>query len=149
MQKKIFAMIAAVLGLAVAAYYFHSTSRTRAMNSGNVIVNEQASDTSAPLPDTAAAPTAAPTPAATGTGAPASTPDSKSASPAPATTESVPLNRIPPNGMAYKGTGKFLIYRQGDLTWRLDSSTGNACVIFATNAQWSKPLVYDHGCGTS
>lgn len=59
------------------------------------------------------------------------------------------LNPNPPNGMAFSGSGKYQVYRQGDLTWRLDTETGKACVLFATEAEWKKPLVYRHRCNNS
>ena len=31
----------------------------------------------------------------------------------------------------------------------MDTTSGKACVLFATEAMWRKPLVYDHGCGNS
>lgn len=55
----------------------------------------------------------------------------------------------PPNGMAFAGSGRFQVYRQGSLTWRLDTDTGQTCVLFATNAEWRKPQVYRHGCRSS
>jgi hypothetical protein len=54
----------------------------------------------------------------------------------------------PPNGMVFAGAGRFQVYRQGNLTWRLDTDSGQACVLFATNEQWRKPQVYRHGCNT-
>jgi hypothetical protein len=53
----------------------------------------------------------------------------------------------PPNGMAFAGTGRYQLYRQGNLTWRLDTDSGRACVIFATDEEWRKPKVYSAGCG--
>jgi len=55
----------------------------------------------------------------------------------------------PPNGVAFAGKGRFEVYRQGNLTWRIDTETGAACVLFATNEEWRKPQVYRHGCGSS
>ena len=52
-----------------------------------------------------------------------------------------------PNGMRFSGTGKYLLYRQGDITYRLDTDTGFSCVLFATDEQWKKPRVYRDGCG--
>lgn len=52
----------------------------------------------------------------------------------------------PPNGMVFAGTGRFQVYRQGNITWRLDTNTGQSCVLFATNAEWRKPQVYRYGC---
>jgi len=53
----------------------------------------------------------------------------------------------PPNGMVFSGTGLCQLYRQGNITWRLDTDTGRACVIFATDEEWKKPRVYRAGCG--
>lgn len=64
----------------------------------------------------------------------------------PATDSMVPN---PPNGMAYAGTGHFQVYRQGNLTYRIDTETGQTCVLYATNEEWRKPQVYSHGCGSS
>jgi hypothetical protein len=51
--------------------------------------------------------------------------------------------------MIFAGSGKYQLYRQGDLTWRLNTDTGEACVLFATYAQWRQQRVYQHGCGAS
>jgi hypothetical protein len=50
--------------------------------------------------------------------------------------------------MVFAGTGKYQLYRQGDITWRLNTDTGWACILFATDAQWSKSRVFDQGCAT-
>ncbi len=50
--------------------------------------------------------------------------------------------------MVFAGTGRFQIYRQGNLTWRIDTETGQSCVLFATNAEWRRPQVYRHGCNS-
>ena len=52
----------------------------------------------------------------------------------------------PPNGMVFSGTGHFQLYRQGNLTWRLDTDTGQSCVLFATDEEWRKPKVFHAGC---
>jgi hypothetical protein len=52
-----------------------------------------------------------------------------------------------PNGVHFSGSGKYLLYRQGDITYRLDTDTGFSCVLFATDEQWKKPRVYRDGCG--
>jgi hypothetical protein len=53
----------------------------------------------------------------------------------------------PPNGMVFSGSGKYQLYRQGNITWRLDTATGRTCVVFATEEEWKKPQVYRNGCG--
>ena len=44
--------------------------------------------------------------------------------------------------------GPYQWYRQGDLTYRIDTRTGASCIIYATMEEWRKPLVYRHGCRT-
>jgi hypothetical protein len=60
-------------------------------------------------------------------------------------TDSIPAN--PTNGMVFSGTGRYQLYRQGSITWRLDTDSGHACIIFATDEQWRLQRVYSHGCG--
>jgi hypothetical protein len=60
--------------------------------------------------------------------------------------DTVPAN--PPNGMMFSGGGKYQLYRQGNITWRLNTDTGQTCIIFATDDEWRKPRVYKAGCGT-
>ncbi len=59
------------------------------------------------------------------------------------------IRRSPPSGMVFAGAGKYQLYRQGDITWRLNTDNGDACILFATETQWRRPLVYNHGCGAS
>ncbi len=56
------------------------------------------------------------------------------------------IDRNPPNGMVFAGTGRYQVYRQGDLTWRLNTESGQACIIFATDSEWRKARVYRNGC---
>lgn len=53
----------------------------------------------------------------------------------------------PADGIKYTGTGRYQLYRQGNITWRLDTDTGKTCIIFATDEEWKKPKVYRNGCG--
>jgi hypothetical protein len=76
--------------------------------------------------------------------APAAAPSKAAAGPVADT-----ISPNPPNGMAFAGPGRFQVYRQGSLTWRLDTDTGQTCILFATNAEWRKPQVYRHGCGAA
>ena len=78
--------------------------------------------------------------------APPPTPQPEHATPPPSHDT---ISRDPPNGMIFGGTGKYQLYRQGDITWRLNTDTGFACVLFATDAQWSKPRVFEHGCASA
>ncbi len=60
-------------------------------------------------------------------------------------TDTIPAN--PPNNMVFSGTGRYQLYRQGSITWRLDTDNGHTCIIFATDEEWRKARVYSHGCG--
>ena len=59
------------------------------------------------------------------------------------------ISANPPNGTVFSGTGHFQVYRQGNLTWRINTDTGQSCVLFATDAEWRKPRVYQRGCAQS
>jgi cytoskeletal protein RodZ len=61
------------------------------------------------------------------------------------TRDSEPPNA--PNGLRFAGSGTYQWYRQGDLTYRIDTATGKSCIIYATKKQWRDPLVYSNGCG--
>ena len=136
-----FLMIIAML-VVCGVLYLH-WSKTRAMNNGEVHIRQQ--------------PVAA-TETATAN-QPASPPD-QSANPTDSQTEqrsqpadvitlpaSETLSRNPPDRTILAGTGRYELYRQGDITWRMDTASGQACVLFATESMWRRSLVYEHGCG--
>ena len=56
------------------------------------------------------------------------------------------LSPNPPNGVVLSGKGSYQWYRQGNLTWRLNTKTGASCVAFATLDEWQNPIVAQHGC---
>ncbi len=60
-------------------------------------------------------------------------------------TDSIPPD--PPNHMVFAGSGPYQWYRQGNLTWRVDTRNGTSCIDYATREEWRKPIVYTHGCG--
>jgi hypothetical protein len=129
------------LVLLCGATWYVLKSRVRPPNTGQVVVTEQvqpqAPTTPPDTPESASAsPPANPSPTHPNSLTPPSVPS----------TDTIPRN--PPNGMIFAGTGKYQLYRQGDITWRLDTDTGWACILFATEAQWAKSRVYDHGCAT-
>ncbi len=45
------------------------------------------------------------------------------------------------------GEGQISALSAGRLTWRLNTETGQTCIIFATDDEWRKPRVYRAGCG--
>jgi hypothetical protein len=130
-----------------------NTSTSKQADDDTVIVYpKQASDENAAT----AGPDARPANAAPEASAPAAVTNgtgnqiTQGARPAPAaapTADTISPN--PPNGMVFAGSGKYQLYRQGNITWRLDTDTGRSCIIFATDEEWKKPRVYRAGCGKS
>jgi cytoskeletal protein RodZ len=98
------------------------------------------SPTTAPVPDTAAQTISTPAlptaPEAANTSAVAAR-DANAAD---------TISPNPPNGMVFSGTGHYQLYRQGNLTWRVNTDTGQTCILFATDAEWKKSRVYRNGC---
>ena len=150
-MKPLIRIVVIVMLIALGAIWYVHRARMRALNSGDVYVREQPSEKAKPVEPPAPSvsqPSAAPE-VATSTPTPSeATPTPKPAQPqtlAVPASDSIPRN--PPNGAVFAGTGKFQLYRQGDITWRLNSETGEACILFATDAQWHKTRIYQHGCG--
>ena len=146
-MKKVVGLLAVIAVIALGVAWHRHRTKMRALNSGEVYVREQPSGPAKLLPPPAQSPadneiaaTATPQP---GNPAPAAQPGP--AAPVPSS-DSIPRN--PPNGLAFAGSGKFQLYRQGDITWRLNTQTGETCILFATDAQWRLHRVYQAGCGT-
>ncbi len=57
------------------------------------------------------------------------------------------LSANPQNDARFAGNGPYQWYRQGNLTWRIDTATGRSCIIYATMEEWRKSIVIRHGCG--
>jgi hypothetical protein len=139
MAKRILSIVA-VLVVGYLVYLGYQRWKTNAQNeSGAIQMDDTDSHDSASSNDSA--PVARPQPAA----APAA-PAVASAATIPAY-DSVSAN--PTNGAAFTGKGKFQVYRQGNLTWRVDTESGHTCILFATMEEWKRPIVYNHGCNNS
>ena len=131
-------VLVGVLGLCYLGY--NNWRQKRAMATGEVLSGPSdaaSSEPSVPLPSPTSAPSASTS---------ASPQVSRSTQTTPATDSMTPN---PPNGMAYSGAGHFQVYRQGNLTYRINTDSGQTCVLYATNEEWRKPQVYSHGCGNS
>jgi hypothetical protein len=137
-------MVVVIVGV---AGYMH-WSKTRALNSGAVHVRQQPAD-AAKAPDAASVgqPTQSTEQPADSQG------DQGQAQPqgAQSSVYTLPasdtISRNPPDRTILTGAGRYELYRQGDITWRMDTASGQACVLFATEAMWRRMLVYQHGCG--
>lgn len=174
--KRIVVVIALVAVAAIGVFWYWQHAKQRALGSGNVYVKNQGADQSQPASNPPSSPTAAAsqpeTPATRQSSAPSPAPSSAKPSaaiekipPTPQPVHSAPpltqprgavavptsdsIPRNPPNGLIFAGAGKYQLYRQGDITWRLDTNTGRSCIIFATDTLWAKVRVWDSGCGAS
>ena len=143
-MKQIFWVLILVVVVIFGAIWFGHRLKAHALNSGKAVARNQAADKS--KPQISATPPAGQKsqPAQSAAASPSTTAPGNAAL-TPPTADSI--RRDPPSGAVFAGKGKFQLYRQGDITWRLDTDSGTACILFATDAQWSKPQVYSHGCG--
>ncbi len=139
MVKRILYGLVLIVVLGLCYFGLRNYRQRRAMMSGEVTGGPSETSSPEPISPDPSVPLPQPAPA---TAVP-SPPVSRSATGAPAT-DTLPAN--PLNGMAYSGSGHFQVYRQGNLTFRLNTDTGESCVLYATNEEWRKPQVYGHGC---
>jgi hypothetical protein len=166
-MSRIFAILLIVAVAIGGTFWYVHWSKTRAMNNGEVFVRDQPEENVKPAAP-AAAPVAAvekkPAPQEIAVEHPPAAPVAErpqeivvgntrpAPSPVPArAARAVPVSdtlpRNPVNGKRVLGSGRYQLYRQGDITWRLDTQTGDACILFATDAQWGMTRVYENGCG--
>ncbi len=45
-----------------------------------------------------------------------------------------------------KDVGRYQIHQSGFRTWRLDTATGQDCLLLTSDADWKKPAVSMQGC---
>ena len=45
-----------------------------------------------------------------------------------------------------KGVGRYQIHREGWRTWRLDTATGQICILLTSDSDWKKPEIAMRGC---
>jgi len=117
----------------------------------SVSESEQSSP-STPAPDnsgTVYAKKTDPAPATTAPAVPVASNGSSSSSSSSGDGGSYTLPSNSPNGMAFAGKGEYQWYRQGNITYRLNTKTGSSCIAYATMEEWRKPIVLEHGCGRS
>jgi hypothetical protein len=125
---------------------------------GNPLGQAAAGQTAAATPATPATPPVAPAAGATSTTTAAAAPPAQPAAPqptynvgagAPPTSlpahDTLPANA--PNELHFSGSGNYQWYRQGNLTYRVDTVSGRSCIAYATLDEWRKQIVSSHGCG--
>lgn len=145
-MQRIFRLLLVASAIIIGGFWFVHWSNTRALNSGAVHVRQQPVENAKsgnPQPSPATPPDTAAQPQEVASNAGDQSRGPESIIPLPAAQT---FTRNPPNGVAAAGSGKFELYRQGDLTFRLNTETGDACVLLATQTEWSKNIVYSHGC---
>ncbi len=160
--KRILWIVVAIVIVVCIYYWYQQTSTDNSLKSGSVTSDGNSSYTSATKArmdsgavdlDGRPMTTAAPAPVVTKSVEPIITPAPAMTTPAAPANASLPtsdtLSADPPAGMAFGGSGKFQWYRQGNLTWRINTQTGSTCIAFATMDEWAKPIVYSHGCGNA
>jgi hypothetical protein len=149
-MQRTFRLLLVASAIIIGAVWFLHWSKTRALNSGDVHVRVTPTDkTSEPkAPETASTNQPSDSQEIASNGPEASENDQPHMNRDGVATipTAEPITRTPQNGIVPASGGKFQLYRQGDLTFRLNTESGQACVLFATQAQWSKTLVYEHGC---
>jgi len=151
---KIFGIVGAVV-IVLIGLYVYQQRKIAAANSGDTISPDNSVTTSLATPDPAPAAAPAkrtPMPGSISVSTPAAPtaqtslqPDTNTAAPPASDT----IDRNPPNGMVFAGTGHMQVYRQGNITWRINTDNGQVCVLFATDREWRKPRVYNAGCNKS
>jgi hypothetical protein len=45
-----------------------------------------------------------------------------------------------------KHTGRYQIYKNGFRTWRLDTATGDTCILLTSEEDWKSPKTNASGC---
>jgi cytoskeletal protein RodZ len=159
-MKSLVTLVVAVVitSFVVAYFYYHSANRT--VTSGEIHHNNPPSDSdaaqasSSTQPD-AAAPNGSPTSLQPAGQPQYSTQPTAQTVSQPMQTTAQSEFSVPPGdsqdrnaaeGMRFSASGRYEVYRQGDLTYRVNTLTGRACVLFATDAEWRKPRVFRNGC---
>ena len=160
MAKRIIVVIVVVLVILGITSYAYSHYRDRRIEAGEVV--DEGGTAVGPSENGQAKPANRSSTSDSGTDDASAAPLRRSSVSAPSATTVVPVQGSmnsapvtdtiaanPPNGTVFAGTGKFQVYRQGDLTWRVNTADGSTCILFATEEQWRRPIVYRNGCGRS
>lgn len=56
------------------------------------------------------------------------------------------LNNLDNEAALGKSVGRYQIHNEGFRTWRLDTATGQICLLLASSADWKKPDISAQGC---
>jgi cytoskeletal protein RodZ len=143
MARKLIAAAVAIVLLWFGYVGYTNWRNSHSMANGEITsVNDGGAQTSAP----AASEPEKPKTTTTTTAAPSSATQPIVIQPSAPPTDSQQPNAV--NGARFAGSGKYQVYRQGNITYRIDTETGQECILLATNEEWKKPQVYGRGCKT-
>ena len=150
-MQRIFGLLLVAAAIILGGVWLVHWQKARTLNSGDVHVREQPADKAkADTTETASAdqPTQPQDTANESQSSGSNQPRPRQPETVATQPASERISRNPRNGLLASGRGKFELYRQGDLTFRLNTESGESCVLFASEAMWRNPLVYEHGCGS-
>ncbi|MGO4211246.1 hypothetical protein AB4Y89_12920 [Terriglobus sp. 2YAB30_2] len=143
MARKFIAAAVAILLLWFGYVSYTNWRKSHSMANGEITsVNDGNTQTATPA---ATEPEKPKTPTTT-FAAPSSSTQPIAIQPSAPLTDSQQPNAV--NGSRFAGSGKYQVYRQGNITYRIDTETGQECILLATNEEWKKPQVYQRGCKT-
>jgi hypothetical protein len=148
-MQRIFRFLLIIVVVIVGVVWYFHWSSTRAMNSGEVHVRQQPTETAKSTAPEGSSPNQSAQQADQSANPEVAQADQtrlQSQSGVYTLPASQTLSPTPPDRTIIAGTGRYELYRQGDITWRMDTATGKACVLFATEAMWRRSLVFEHGC---
>lgn len=113
--------------------------------SSSMVAPQSLNTSSTPAPGPVPVPAALPTRTSSRRGVSDTYGGSTSSIGVPPVMDSVSPN--PRNDVHFRGAGSFEWYREGNITWRVDTTTGHSCIVYATMEEWRKQIVMSHGCG--
>jgi hypothetical protein len=154
-MQKIFRLLLVAVAIIIGVLWFSHWSKTRAHNAASL---QKSSPATPAAPNASvAAPAATPATITPPQEVASASPDNAPSAamvpqhPGPITEQPTAnaLSPHPPAGFVTPAQQKFALYRQGDLTYRLNTQSGQACILLASEDLWRKPLVFQHGCGKS
>ena len=137
--------ILGIIVLVIGSIWLYNTYGHKDQLGSGLVISHDSDAKDSPEPTTATSTQPPPT-SATTPQQPAQPTPQPAAKPSAALPVSDTIDRNPPNGTVYTATGDYTWYRQGNITWRVNSKTGASCIAFATLEEWQKRIVYTHGC---
>lgn len=138
MARKILAAAVVLIVLWFGYASYMNWRKSHSMSNGEITSADDAASRSAT--------TSSDTPSSTASAAPSPSTQPIVIQPSAPAMDSQQPNAV--NGSRFAGSGKYQVYRQGNITYRVDTESGQECVLLATDEEWRKPRVYERGCNS-